>query len=49
MHHTITKYLGDGKTIEIPDPDYYNISGEFIKVRHKRTDITPKKNKRKRK
>ncbi len=47
MKRTITKSLGNGKTIEIPDPDYYNDDNKFVKKRKKITNFTPKKKKRK--
>ncbi len=46
MKRTITKSLGDGNTIEIPDPDYFDENGFHVK-RRKPTNITPKKKKRK--
>lgn len=47
MKRTITKSLGNGEIIEIPDPDYYNNDNKFIKKRKKITNFTPKKKKRK--
>lgn len=47
MKRTISKSLGDGTEIEIPDPDYYYDGDKFIKKRKKLTNITPKKKKRK--
>jgi len=46
MNRTITKSLGDGKTIEIPDPEYYNEDNKFVKFRKKITNFTPKKKKK---
>ena len=33
MENTITKTLGNGEEITIPNPDLYNNEGEFHKVR----------------
>ena len=49
MEKTITKTNGNCEIIEIPNPDYYQFDNEEhrIKKRHKATNFTPKKKKRK--
>ena len=42
-----TKTDGDGNLMVVDDPKYLNDEGYFHKVRHKPTNFTPKKKKRK--
>jgi hypothetical protein len=44
----ILKSGGNDDLYLVPDPDKFNDEGKFHKVRHKPTNITPKKKKRKR-
>lgn len=44
---TITKSLGNGEFVEIPDPEYMLEDGFHAKIRKKVTNFTPKKKKRK--
>lgn len=43
----LQKSDGEGNTYDVPNPDYYDEDGSFIKVRKKNTHLTPKKKKRK--
>jgi len=43
---TIVKSGGDDDLYLVQHPDYFNDEGKFHKVRHKPTNITPKKKKR---
>jgi hypothetical protein len=45
---TITKTLGDGTEIEVPNSDFYDNDGMFHKQRFVPSNVTPKKKKRKR-
>lgn len=43
----ITKTGGDCVEYEIPNPNLYDLEGNFHKIRFKPTNVTPKKKKRK--
>lgn len=44
---TTVKTGGNDDLYLVPDPDFYTEKGHFRKIRHKATNVTPKKKKRK--
>lgn len=49
MERTVQKTNGNGELIEVPNPDFdqFDNQGQRIKKRHKPTNFTPKKKRRK--
>jgi hypothetical protein len=42
----VLKYGGCHELYMVPDPDIFTLDGKFTKIRHRPTNITPKKKKR---